>query len=199
MAELHNEPLPSEPLRGTAWVAQEYVFAYDIITQPHWTDPIDKEDNARWVMQGVSPEFAEDGAFASRGYSFVVAGHNFAGGGKSIEHVVAGLMGAGIQAVLADSHSRLQFRNAINYGLPFVVCRGINQIVETGDELEVDLAGVSAPGGGHHRPRKLVTRVHQPSSGGDLNQKVYEKIDAWRCRPHSSRAATRTCSWTACG
>ena len=141
MAELHNEPLPSEPLRGTAWVAQEYVFAYDIITQPHWTDPIDKEDNARWVMQGVSPEFAEDGAFASRGYSFVVAGHNFAGGGKSIEHVVAGLMGAGIQAVLADSHSRLQFRNAINYGLPFVVCRGINQIVETGDELEVDLAG----------------------------------------------------------
>ena len=139
--DLHDAPLPDSPLRGTAWVAREYVFAYDIITQPHWTDPVDKTDNARWVMQGVSDEFEGDGAFAARGYSFVVAGHNFAGGGKSIEHVVAGLMGAGIQAVLADSHSRLQFRNAINYGLPFVTCRGINEVVETGDELEVDLAG----------------------------------------------------------
>ena len=137
--ELHDAPLPSEPLRGTAWVAREYVFAYDIITQPHWTDPIDKDDNARWVMQGVSPEFEAENAFRERGYSFVVAGHNFAGGGKSIEHVVAGLMGAGVKAVLADSHSRLQFRNAINYGLPFVTCKGINEIVETGDELEVDL------------------------------------------------------------
>lgn len=136
---LHNAP-PPDLLRGTAWVAKEYVFAYDIITQPHWTDPVDKDDNARWVMQGVSDEFEGDGAFRDRGYTFVVAGHNFAGGGKSIEHVVTGLMGAGVRAVLADSHSRLQFRNAINYGLPFVTCRGINEIVETDDELEVDLA-----------------------------------------------------------
>ena len=61
--------------------------------------------------------------FTNNGFTFIVAAHNFAGGGKSIEHVVAGLMGAGIKAVFADSFSRLQFRNAINYGLPFITSR----------------------------------------------------------------------------
>ena len=127
-------------LRGTAWVAPGYVMAYEIITQEFWTSRIDPVENARRVMGGVSPEFNADGAFASHGYRFIVAGHNFAGGGKSIEHVVTGLMGAGIGAVLADSFARLQFRNAINYGLPFITCRGIREQVQTGDELEVDLA-----------------------------------------------------------
>jgi 3-isopropylmalate/(R)-2-methylmalate dehydratase small subunit len=126
-------------LRGTAWVAPGYVMAYEIITQEFWTSRVDPVDNAKWVMAGVAPEFDAEGAFASHGYRFIVAGHNFAGGGKSIEHVITGMMGAGIGAVLADSFARLQFRNAINYGLPFITCRGIRAQVGTGDELEVHL------------------------------------------------------------
>jgi 3-isopropylmalate/(R)-2-methylmalate dehydratase small subunit len=126
-------------LRGTAWVAPGYVMAYDIIKQQFWTSRVDPTENAKWVMAGVAPEFDAENAFASRGYRFIVAGHNFAGGGKSIEHVITGLMGAGIVAVLADSFARLQFRNAINYGLPFITSRGIREQVHTGDELEVNL------------------------------------------------------------
>ena len=97
-------------LKGTVWKAEGYVFAYDIIKQEFWTSALDKEENSRWVMGGVHSDFDCENGFKSNGYSFIVAGHNFAGGGKSIEHVITGLMGAGIKAVIAESFSRLQFR-----------------------------------------------------------------------------------------
>lgn len=125
-------------MRGKCWVADDYVMAYDIITQPFWTSPIDPEENSKWVMAGVKEEFNKENAFKDRGYTFIVAAHNFAGGGKSIEHVIAGFMGAGIKAVFADSFARLQFRNAINYGLPFVTSKDIAKGCETNDELEYD-------------------------------------------------------------
>jgi len=111
-------------------------MAYDIIIPEYWTTPIDAEDNSRWIMAGVREEFNKENAFKDEGFTFIVADHNFAGGGKSIEHVTAGLMGAGIKAVFATSFARLQFRNAINYGLPFVTCTDIAKGCETGDELE---------------------------------------------------------------
>ena len=49
-------------------------------------------------------------------------------------------MGAGIKAVFADSFARLQFRNAINYGLPFVTSKDIAKDCSTGDELSYDPA-----------------------------------------------------------
>lgn len=125
-------------ITGKCWVASNYVMAYDIIVQRFWTAPIDKVENAKWVMAGVEETFNRENGFVEGGYTFIVAAHNFAGGGKSIEHVVAGLMGAGIQAVFADSFSRLQFRNAINYGLPFITCKDIAKGCQTGDELEWD-------------------------------------------------------------
>ena len=107
-------------IKGTCWVAETYVMAYDMVVQRFWTSPIHAEENAKWIMAGVAEEFNFENAFKDCGFTFIVAGHNFAGGGKSIEHVVSGLMGAGIKAVFAVNFSRLQFRNAINYGLPFI-------------------------------------------------------------------------------
>lgn len=126
-------------IRGKCWVASGYVMAYDIVVQKFWTDPIDKALNSKFIMSGVSPEFDKENAFKDAGYTFIVAGHNFAGGGKSIEHVVTGLMGAGIKAVFADSFSRLQFRNATNYGLPFITVKDLVSVCQTGDELEFNM------------------------------------------------------------
>lgn len=125
-------------ITGKAWVADDYVMSFDMVLQKFWTSPIDKTENAKWIMAGVSEEFNAENAFKNAGYTFIVARHNFAGGGKSIEHCVTGLMGAGIQAVFADSFARLQFRNAINYGLPFITCKDIADMVRTGDELSFD-------------------------------------------------------------
>jgi 3-isopropylmalate/(R)-2-methylmalate dehydratase small subunit len=123
-------------VKGKCWVASGYVMAYDIIIQRFWTSAIDPAENAKWVMAGVAEEFNHENGFAEQGYTFIVAAHNFAGGGKSIEHVISGLMGAGIKAVFADSFSRLQFRNAINYGLPFITAKNMSPGCKTGDELE---------------------------------------------------------------
>ncbi len=125
-------------IKGKCWVADDYVMAYDIIIQEYWTSAIDPVENSKWVMAGVKEEFNRENGFKDGDYTFVVAAHNFAGGGKSIEHVIAGLMGAGIKAVFATSFARLQFRNAINYGLPFVTCDDISKGCTTGDELEYD-------------------------------------------------------------
>ena len=126
-------------IKGRCWVADDYVMAYDIIIQKYWTSALDPDENSKWVMAGVDEAFNKENGFKDEGYTFIVAGHNFAGGGKSIEHVITGLMGAGIKAVIADSFSRLQFRNAINYGFPFVTCNEIKSICKTGDEIEVNL------------------------------------------------------------
>ncbi len=125
-------------IKGTAWVAKNYVMSFDMIIQKFWTAPIDPVENSKWVMAGVNEAFNRESGFIDHGYTFIVAGHNFAGGGKSIEHCVTGLMGAGIRAVFATSFARLQFRNAINYGLPFITCRDMNLHCETGDELAYD-------------------------------------------------------------
>lgn len=124
---------------GKVWVGGKDIYAFDIIEQKHWTAPLDPEYNSKWVMGGVDASFEGENGFKKHGYTLIAAGSNFGGGGKSIEHPIVGLMGAGVKAVIADSFSRLQFRNAINRGLPFVACSGITSICQTGDELEVNL------------------------------------------------------------
>lgn len=131
--------MSDQTIQGKAWVGGNDIYAFNIITQEHWTDPLNPELNSKWVMEGVDPAFEGENAFKNVGYTFIVAGSNFGGGGKSIEHPIHGLKGAGIKAVIADSFSRLQFRNAINNGLPFITAKNAKDHVQTGDELEVNL------------------------------------------------------------
>jgi 3-isopropylmalate/(R)-2-methylmalate dehydratase small subunit len=52
------------------------------------------------------------------------------------------LLGAGVAGVVAQSFARIFFRNAINLGLPVLICPGADAI-EDGDEVSMDLdAGV---------------------------------------------------------
>jgi len=67
---------------------------------------------------------------------FIVAGKNF-GLGSSREHAPLVIKMAGVRAILAKSTARIFFRNAINLGLPVLIC-DTSQIDE-GDKLEVDL------------------------------------------------------------
>lgn len=91
-----------------------------------------------------------DPTFASRVQpgDFVVAGKNF-GLGSSREHAPIVIKMCGVAAVLAESASRLFFRNAINVGLPILLCD--TSAIQAGDELEVDLTGGTV----HDRSRGL--------------------------------------------
>src|SRR5512143_4134632 len=81
-----------------------------------------------------------DLTFASRVKpgDFIVAGNNF-GLGSSREHAPLVIKMAGVSAVLAKSVARIFFRNAINQGLPVLICN--TEVINDGDVLEVDLAG----------------------------------------------------------
>jgi len=68
---------------------------------------------------------------------FVVGGSNF-GLGSSREHAPLVIKMAGVSAILAKSVARIFFRNAINLGLPVLICD--TDRINNGDELEVDLA-----------------------------------------------------------
>jgi 3-isopropylmalate/(R)-2-methylmalate dehydratase small subunit len=68
---------------------------------------------------------------------FVVGGSNF-GLGSSREHAPLVIKMAGVSAILAKSVARIFFRNAINLGLPVLICD--TDKINDGDELEVDLA-----------------------------------------------------------
>jgi 3-isopropylmalate/(R)-2-methylmalate dehydratase small subunit len=67
---------------------------------------------------------------------FIVAGKNF-GLGSSREHAPLIIKMSGVSAILARSVARIFFRNAINLGLPVLIC-DTNQIND-GDTLEIDL------------------------------------------------------------
>ena len=88
---------------------------------------------AKHVLEDADPAFA---AKVKPG-DFIAAGKNF-GLGSSREHAPLIIKMAGVSAILAKSVARIFFRNAINLGLPVLICD--TDKINDGDELEVDLA-----------------------------------------------------------
>ena len=130
-------------LRGKAWVYRESILFDRVLPEQYWKggsqqEGLNVDELGRHAMEGVDPHFALEAR--SGKYAFVVAGSNFGGGGKSIEHPVLALKGAGVKAVIVESCSRYFFRNAINNGLPILICEGITEQVKNGDELEVNVS-----------------------------------------------------------
>ncbi|MBI4284224.1 MAG: 3-isopropylmalate dehydratase small subunit [Chloroflexi bacterium] len=87
---------------------------------------------AKHVLEDADPTFAQR---VKKG-DFVVGGKNF-GLGSSREHAPLVIKMAGVSAILAKSVARIFFRNAINLGLPVLICD--TDSINDGDELEVDL------------------------------------------------------------
>ena len=89
---------------------------------------------ARHCMETVDPAFAS----TVRKGDIVVAGRNF-GAGSSREQAPEALKHLGVAALIAESFAGLFYRNAINLGLPALVCAQAKSI-RPGDEVAVDPA-----------------------------------------------------------
>ncbi len=87
---------------------------------------------AKHVLEDADPTFVS----RIKAGDFIVAGKNF-GLGSSREHAPLVIKMAGVSAILAKSVARIFFRNAINLGLPVLLCN--TDKIDDGDELEVDL------------------------------------------------------------
>lgn len=93
----------------------------------------DLPELAKHVLEDADPTFASK----VKAGDFIVAGSNF-GLGSSREHAPLVIKMAGVSAILAKSVARIFFRNAINLGLPVLICD--TDGIDDGDELEVDLS-----------------------------------------------------------
>lgn len=125
---------------GRAWVFGDDVDT-DLIYHNKYLAETDPEQMPQYAfeyypgMEGFAREVKPG--------DFVVAGKNF-GCGSSREHAVYCLKYAGVPCVLAETCSRIYYRNAINNGYPVLFVKGLSQSIRaggirTGDLLEVDL------------------------------------------------------------
>ena len=69
----------------------------------------------------------------------IVAGENF-GCGSSREAAPANLKRLEVGCVVAESFGRIFLRNSIAIAFPVLICKGITQAFEEGEELELDFA-----------------------------------------------------------
>ena len=92
------------------------------------------EEIGAHAMEDLDPLFAE---FARPG-DVVFGGSNF-GCGSSREQAVTCLKYKGVGALVAGSFSRIFYRNAINQGVPAIICPTAVAAAAPGDTVQVDL------------------------------------------------------------
>jgi 3-isopropylmalate/(R)-2-methylmalate dehydratase small subunit len=119
-------------LHGKAWKFGDDISTDHIVPGRYFHLRSDLPALAKHVLEGADPDFP---AKVKQG-DFIVGGKNF-GLGSSREHAPTIIKLAGVSAVLARSFARIFFRNAINVGLPLLICDTAR--IEEGDGLTVDL------------------------------------------------------------
>ena len=93
------------------------------------------EEMKAHTFESQDPDFAKK----VKPGDYVVAGENF-GCGSSREQAPGVLKALGVKAVIAKSFARIFFRNAINIGLPAIVCKDLPDDVQTGDTMELHMS-----------------------------------------------------------
>lgn len=131
----------SDVLKGRAWV-----FNDDVDTDLIYHNKYLAETDPKKMPQYAFEYFPGKEHFAKevKPGDFVVAGRNF-GCGSSREHAVYCLKEAGIPVVLAETCSRIYYRNAINNAYPVLFVKGLSEAIKSGkikdgDTLEVELS-----------------------------------------------------------
>jgi 3-isopropylmalate/(R)-2-methylmalate dehydratase small subunit len=107
----------------------------DVIIPGRYNVTTDRSQLARYCLCEVRPEYAQQ----VQPGDVLMAGHNF-GCGSSREHAPAAIQAGGVQVVIARSFARIFYRNAVNIGLPVLVCENAVLASADGQYIEVDLA-----------------------------------------------------------
>ena len=115
-------------VRGTAFVFGDRIDTDVLAPGPYMREPL--AVLASHCLEAVDPDFAGQ----VRPGDIVVGGESF-GIGSSREQAVQALAELGMGAIVARSFARVFCRNALNLGLPALVCADLE--AARGDELEV--------------------------------------------------------------
>lgn len=121
-------------LRGRAFKFGDSISTDHVISGRYAHLRSNLAELAKHVLEDADPTFVS----RVKPGDFIVAGSNF-GLGSSREHAPLVIKMAGVSAILAKSVARIFFRNAINLGLPVLMCD--TDKMNDGDELEINLEG----------------------------------------------------------
>lgn len=148
---------------GRIWKLPDDVDTDTIIPGRYGVLP-SAEEMSRHCLEPLRPELAA----AARPGDIFVAGKNF-GCGSSREFAPACIAALGVRCIVAKSFARIFYRNAINIGLPVIVCKELPDAVNTGDEMELSLTeGVARANGSTYSCTKLPAYMQQILSQGGL-------------------------------
>jgi 3-isopropylmalate/(R)-2-methylmalate dehydratase small subunit len=106
----------------------------DVIIPARYLNTNDPDELASHCMQDIDADFVK----RVQPGDIIVARENF-GCGSSREHAPVAIKHSGVSVVVAASFARIFYRNAINTGLPIVVCPEAAREARSGDRLRVDL------------------------------------------------------------
>ena len=122
------------------------------------------DDMKSHTFESLDSDFASD----VKPGDFVVADDNF-GCGSSREQAPSVLKALGVKAVIAKSFARIFYRNAINIGLPVIVCKELHDEVNAGDECELSLEdGIITVNGKTYTCTKLPAKMQAILNQGGL-------------------------------
>ena len=122
------------------------------------------DEMKQYTFESLDPEFASK----VQPGDFVVACENF-GCGSSREQAPSVLKALGVKAVIAKSFARIFYRNAINIGLPVIVCKDLYDHVEDQDEMGLYLEdGIIKANGQTFTCTKLPAQMQQILDQGGL-------------------------------
>ncbi len=107
----------------------------DVIIPARYLNISDPAELAKHCMEDIDKDFVKQ----VKPGDIIVATTNF-GCGSSREHAPLAIKASGISCIIAKSFARIFFRNAINIGLPLLVCEEAVDNTGAGDILEVDLS-----------------------------------------------------------
>lgn len=126
-----------------------HVFKYgdnvdtDVIIPARYLNSFDAQELASHAMADIDPDFVNK----VKPGDLIVANKNF-GCGSSREHAPLCLKTAGVSCVIAETFARIFYRNAINIGLPVIVCKELPDEVKTGDTMELRMSDGTAEANG---------------------------------------------------
>lgn len=161
-------------VRGKAFVFGDRIDTDVLAPGPYMREPM--QVLASHCLEAVDPDFASE---VRRG-DIVVGGESF-GIGSSREQAVQALAELGVGAIVARSFARIFYRNALNLGVPALVCADLQ--ASRGDELEVrPLEGriINHSTGVEFSCEKIPAELMEIVAGGGLMPWLQRKLAAER-------------------
>jgi 3-isopropylmalate dehydratase small subunit len=165
--------MSSGVISGSAWVFGDEMNTDNMAPGIYFKEPM--EVMAQHCLEAVDPDFASN----VKPGDIVVGGKNF-GVGSAREQAAMAFAHLGVGAILAESFSRIFYRNAINFGIPLLLFPQAGEI-QASQLLEVNpVTGVirNATSGSTYQVEGIPEHLMHMINAGGLMPWLKQKYSA---------------------